>query len=137
LLRLLYGTRYLPAIPVLTVLCLVAVSQAVQLPLGPLLLARDQQNFIIFWASVMVVISITGCWLLIPHLGATGAALARGICHFVGATGFLVFIAVRLKVPLPVGRMVKLLLACTAMFVGVRLVLRPFPALPGLLIGIP
>jgi len=137
LLRVLYGARYLDAIPVLTVLGLVTVTMALQLPLGPFLLATEQQNFIIFWGSVQVVVSVASCLLLVPRLGATGAALSRGICHFVGVTGFLAFIVWRFKVPMPVGRMIKLLVACTAMFVAVRLVQRPLPALAGLVVGIP
>lgn len=132
----LYGARYVPAIPVLTLLAVVALTQALQHPLGPFLLATDQQNFMLFWGCVQVVISIACCLLLIPHFGAMGAALSRGIVHFIAVTGGLVFVVWRFKLPLPVGRMARLLIACTAMFAGVRLAVRPLPPLAGLLVGI-
>jgi lipopolysaccharide exporter len=137
LLHLVYGVKYLPAIPVLTLLGLIGMFQVAQFPLGSLMLAADRQNFIIFWGSVQVVISVVCCLLFIPHLGPLGAAVARGICHAVGATGFLLYISRSFKVQVPVLRIAKLALACGAMFVGVRLVGRPLPPLAAILVGVP
>ena len=137
LLQLLYGVKYLPVIPVLTVMALFALTQALQFPIGPFLLATEQQKFIIIWASVMVFINIGVCFLLIPPMGAVGAAYARGLCHLVGVIGFLIFMVRKLEVKLPLGKMARLLVACTAMFFAVRVVVGKVPSVPALLVGIP
>ena len=137
LLHLVYGVKYLPVIPVLTVMALFALTQAVQFPIGPFLLATEQQKFIIFWATVMVVVNISVCYLLIPHMGALGAAYARGLCHLVGVIGFLVFMVRKLGVKLPLGKMARPIIVCTAMFLAVRGVAGMLHAVPALLVGIP
>ena len=137
LLHLLYGVKYLPVIPVLTVMSLFALTQALQFPVGPFLLATEQQKFIIIWASLMVVVNVGVCFLLIPQMGALGAAYARGLCHLVGVVGFLVFMVRKLGVKLPLGKMARMLVTCTAMFFAVRAVAGMLPSVPALLAGIP
>jgi len=136
-LRIMYGVRYLPAIPVLTVLALFGLSLAVSAPAQHLLVAAERQIFYIGWMLVAGVIDVLGCLVFVPRFGALGAAYAKGISQVIAAVGFLTFMVRRFHVHLPLLRMLKLLLACTAMFLGVRLVVRLLPALPALVLGIP
>jgi O-antigen/teichoic acid export membrane protein len=137
LLRLAYGVKYVPAIPVLTTLALFALGQAASQPTQYLLVSAERQGFYLFWLLVAGAIDVVGNLLLIPRLGALGAALAKGVSQIIGATGFLVVLTWHFRARLPVARIVKVLAAAAVMFFAVRLVARPLGSLPALLLGIP
>jgi O-antigen/teichoic acid export membrane protein len=137
LLRLLYGARYLPAIPVLTVLSLASLSLAVSQPAQYLLVGAERQRLYIAWLGLGAIVDLAACLLLIPRHGALGAALAKGMGELVAGAGCLAYLALQLRARLPLRRMGRLLLACAAMFACVRLVGRPLPPLAALLVGIP
>lgn len=137
LMKILYGSKYVAAIPALSALSIFALSQALQYPIGPFLLAKEEQGFIIKWSTVMMAVDFALCLLLIPRHGALGAACAKGAAHFVGVTGFLVFMNRRLQVPIPVWRMVKMLIICSVMALSVYSMQRVLPPLGALAAGIP
>jgi O-antigen/teichoic acid export membrane protein len=137
LLQFMYGAKYLSAIPVLTVQPLFGLSLAVSQPSQFLLVTAEKQVYYIIWLAIAVAIAAAGNYLLIPHFGALGAAYAKGVAQLVGATAFLAFMVGKYKVTLPFGRMAKLLFACAAMFVGVKVIGRALPPLPALLVGVP
>jgi O-antigen/teichoic acid export membrane protein len=136
-LRIMYGVRYLPAIPVLTVLALFGLSLAVSAPAQHLMVSAERQVFYILWMCASGAIDVVGCLVLVPYFGAVGAAYAKGVSQVVAAAGFLVFMMRQFQVHLPLLRMLKLLVACTAMFLGVRLFVRLVPAVPAIVLGIP
>lgn len=137
LLRLLYGAKYLPAIPVLTALSLFALSLAASQPAQYLLVSAERQVFYLVWLIVAAAIDIVGNLLLIPPLGALGAAVGKGVSQFVAAVGFLGYMMRQFDVSLPWLRIAKLLAASAAMLGAVRLVGWRLPALPALVLGIP
>jgi len=137
LVELVYGARYLPAIPVLTALSVLSLSLAVSQPAQFLLVGAERQRFYLSWLCVAGAVGVAANFALIPGHGALGAALAKGAAGLVGAMGFLAYLTVVLGAKLPYGRMGKLLLASGVMFVGVRPLGRLLPALPALLVGIP
>jgi O-antigen/teichoic acid export membrane protein len=137
LLRLMYGAKYLPAIPVLTVLAITSLGLAISQPTQYLLVGAERQGFYIAWLCLAGVVDVGTNLLLIPAHGALGAALAKGASGVFGAIGFLTYLAVRFRARLPYGRMAKLLLACVAMFACVRLLGRPLTSLLALVLGIP
>ncbi len=137
LLRLLYGAKYLPAIPVLTVLSLFSLGLAVSQPAQYLLVGAERQRFYIAWLSLAGLIDVLGNLLLIPAHGALGAVFAKGAGEVFGGAGFLAYLLVHFRAKLPLWRMAKLLLACLVMFAGVRLVGHSLPSLLALLLGIP
>ena len=137
LLRIMYGAKYLPAIPVLTALSLFGLSLGVSQPSQYLLVAAERQIFYILWLVVAGAVDVVGNLLLIPHFGALGAAYGKGASQMVAALGFLTYMVVKFKVKLPIARMIKLLLAVTAMFFGVRAVIPFLPPLAGVAVGIP
>ena len=137
LLRLVYGSRYLPAIPVLTVLSILSFGMAASQPTQYLLVGAERQRFYILWLGLAGLVSVAANLLLIPRHGAVGAAVAKGAGGLFGAAGFLTYLVLVFRVTLPWRRIAKLLVACGAMFVCVRLVERWLPPLPGLLLGIP
>jgi len=137
LLRLLYGAKYLPAIPVLMTMSMFALSLAASQSAQHLLVAAERQIPYIVWLLVCAGLDVAGCFLLIPSHGALGAAYAKGISQLVAAAGFLGFMVWHFRVELPYVRIMKLLATCTAMFAGVRLIGRYLPSLLALLVGIP
>jgi O-antigen/teichoic acid export membrane protein len=137
LLRLIYGAKYLPAIPVLASLALFGLALTVSQPAQYMLVGAERQRFYIFWLCLAGAIDVAGNFLLIPRYGALGATYAKGASEIFGAAGFLAYLLVVFKAKLPIARMLRLLAACVAMFVVVRLVGHRLPPLLTLLVGIP
>jgi lipopolysaccharide exporter len=137
LLRLLYGARYLPAIPVLAVLSVLSLGLAVSQPAQLLLVGAGRNGIYIAWLCVAGLVSVAGNLLLVPAHGAVGAALAKGAGQATAAAGFLAYAWIAFRTRPPLWRMARLLLACAAMAVAVRLVGRNLAPLLALLVGIP
>lgn len=137
LLRLMYGAKYLPAIPVLTVLSLCALFVAVAKSTQDLLVGSERQKFYIVWMSVVGVVDLASNFVLVPRYGAMGAAYAKGATQILAGLGFLTYLVVHFKASLPLARAARLLVACVAMFFAVRAIeLRLHPLL-ALIVGIP
>jgi O-antigen/teichoic acid export membrane protein len=137
LVRLLYGARYLPAIPVLTALSILSLGLAVSQPAQFLLVGAERQRFYLASLGAAGAVSVVANLVLIPTHGAMGAAVAKGAGGLVGAVSFLTYLVVGFGAKLPYGRMARLLVASGAMFVAVRAVGRWLPSLLALLVGIP
>ncbi len=137
LLHVMYGAKYLPAIPVLTTLSFFALGLAASQSAQFLLVAAERQIFYIVWLLVSAAIDVLGCELFIPHYGALGAAYAKGISQLVAAAGFLGFMVLKFHVTLPVWRIIKLIVTCTSMYAGVRFVGSQLPPLLAVLLGVP
>jgi O-antigen/teichoic acid export membrane protein len=137
LLRLLYGSKYLPAIPVLAILSLFGVCRALAGPTEQFLIVTENQGFFIKWAGAVGIINALVNVLLIRKYGAVGAATAKVLSQVIAAAGFLAFMMLRYRVAFPIGRMIRLLFVCTVMYVGVRAVGRPLPSLGAILAGVP
>ena len=137
LLSLLYGAKYLPAIPVLAVLAVVSLSLAVSQPSQLLLVGAGRNGFYILWLCVAGIVAVAGNFLLIPAYGAVGAAFAKGAGQATAAAGFVGYVWIRFQARPPLWRMARLLLACAAMAVGVRLVGRSLPSILALVVGVP
>lgn len=137
LLRLLYGARYLPAIPVLAALSILSLGLALSQPTQYLLVGAERQRFYIGWLCLAGLVDVVGNLLLIPAHGALGAALAKGAGGIVGTLGFLSYLVIHLRARLPYGRMARLLGACVAMFLCVQFLEHRLPSLLALVVGIP
>lgn len=138
IMRLVYGTKYVAAIPVLMVTALFSVGRALQLPAQRLLSATENQSFMVRWGLLLAGVNVVTSLLLVPSGGAVGAAFSKGIVQTVAMVGMWAYTAKTFRVGLPVGRFVGLLIASTVMFGAVWLAARLVPGnvLP-LLLGIP
>jgi O-antigen/teichoic acid export membrane protein len=74
-----YGTRYLPAVPVLITAVLLGMPRIFQGVPETLLRAADRQDTILYWYGVTAVVNGLIDWLLIPRYAAVGAAWGNGI----------------------------------------------------------
>jgi O-antigen/teichoic acid export membrane protein len=106
-------------------------------PAQYLLVGAERQRFYILWLSLSGLMEVLGNYLLIPHLGALGAAYAKGISEVFGSIGFMIYLIAVFRASLPLARMARLLVACAVMFAVVRLIVGHLPALLALLVGIP
>jgi O-antigen/teichoic acid export membrane protein len=81
---MLYGQRYLQAIPVLAVAALFAIPRC-YMPAWDLLQASEQQRFLTLWMIVCAVVNVALDIWLIPKHGALGAAFANGLAQLAAA----------------------------------------------------
>src|SRR6266545_6131737 len=137
LMHLIYGVRYLPAVPVLGVLCLFSLALAASQSAQWLLVSAERQMFYMVVLVGAGLFDVLGNLLLIPSFGALGAAYAKGSSQLLAAAAFLAYMVWRFKVTLPFGRIARLLLAATAMYAVVRLLGEVLASLPAVVAGIP
>lgn len=137
LLQTLYGARYVPAIQVLTVLALFSVGKALLLPAQHLLVATENQGFLLRWGLVLAAVNVGVNLYLVPTHGALGAALAKGSVQIVASVGLWVFVAARFRVAMPILLLSKLMTIGALMFAGVRLLVAPLTPVAGVAVGLP
>jgi O-antigen/teichoic acid export membrane protein len=85
--RVIYGRQYIPAIPVLAAAASLAVLKPLLLPAQQFLQATEQQMFLIWWSLGCGVVNVVLDLLLIPRLGAFGAAIANGSAQGLAVIG--------------------------------------------------
>jgi O-antigen/teichoic acid export membrane protein len=74
-----YGDKYLGAVPVLIVAAILGIFRAFQEIPDTLLRAADQQRDLLTWMGITGAVNLLLDWLLIPHYGAVGAAWGNGL----------------------------------------------------------
>lgn len=85
----LYGRRYAPAGPLLSVVAAMAVGKCVMPLLQSLFQAAERQRAVVVWSCCCGVLNVSLDLLLIPHLGAMGAAIANGSAQLLAAAGLI------------------------------------------------
>jgi O-antigen/teichoic acid export membrane protein len=90
--RLLYGTTYLPLVLPLQILigslavtCIGAVG-------SPLVVGTGKQGFIAVWGTFVAILNLVLDLMLIPRYGAVGAALANSTAQVIGVLGGTVYV---------------------------------------------
>ena len=68
--RLVYGAKYIPAIPVLLVTALFSMGRAMQLPAQRLLSATENQGFLVGWGLLLAALNVGANFLVIPKAAA-------------------------------------------------------------------
>jgi O-antigen/teichoic acid export membrane protein len=85
--RVMYGSQYLPAIPVFIVVALLSIPRAILTPAQTLLYSAEDLGFVLKWGCVAAAINVLLDLALIPGHGALGAAWANGAAQtFAAAT---------------------------------------------------
>jgi O-antigen/teichoic acid export membrane protein len=87
IITLLYGTKYLPAIPVFAVVALFAIPKAILTPAESLLNSTGDLKFLLYWGGLCGAVNIALDLALIPHYGALGAAYGNGTAQTLGMLG--------------------------------------------------
>jgi O-antigen/teichoic acid export membrane protein len=136
--RVMYGSQYLPAIPVFIVVALLSIPKAALTPAQTLLYSAEDLGFVLKWGCVAAAINVLLDLALIPSHGALGAAWANGIAQTFAALTIwgrvLVRYPVRIDRPV-VLRLAAATLAMAAVVLGI--VAMPFDPLMKLSVAIP
>lgn len=132
-----YGTAYASAVPVLVVVAGLAVIRGALAPVQTLFYIAEKQAFLIRFSLLLGAVNIALDLWLIPRGGALGAAWANGITQALAAVGLTVFAARQLKLPVPVGALSRIALACIPMVGLVSGITLLLPSMPAIALGIP
>jgi O-antigen/teichoic acid export membrane protein len=117
--RVMYGSQYLPAIPVFIVVALLSIPKAVLTPALTLLYSAEDLGFILKWGCVAALINVLIDVALIPSYGAIGAAWANGIAQTVAALTIWGRVLVRYPVRIDMPVLLRLAAATLAMAIVV------------------
>lgn len=134
LLHVLYGPKYVSAIPALVVSSLFMIGRASLPPVQQLLMAIEKQSVLVKWGFACAVVNILLDLLLIRHGGATGAAWANGLAQAIAALGAWILACRAYPVVLPWTLFGKVLLCSSIAGLGAGVtafVLPPSVALIG------
>jgi len=115
IIRLLYGSKYLPAIPVLAVAAGLALFKPLLIPVQYLYRAHNRQAPMLMWNTFCGSVNIGIDWLLIPMLGALGAAIGNGVAQSLAVIGLWVIAGRIMGVKLDFQGLGKITVAMAAM----------------------
>ncbi|MGC1484104.1 MAG: oligosaccharide flippase family protein [Candidatus Acidiferrum sp.] len=136
--RVMYGSQYLPAIPVFIVVALLSIPKAILTPAQTLLYSAEDLGFILKWGCVAAVINVLLDLALIPSHGALGAAWANGAAQSFAALTIWGRVLVRYPVRIDVHVLLRLAAATLAMAIVVLgIVAMPLSALLKLCLAVP
>jgi O-antigen/teichoic acid export membrane protein len=133
----LYGVQYLPAIPVLAIAAAMAAPKPLLLPAQQLLQTEEKQGFLIGWSCFCAAINCALDILLIPSLGASGAAIANGSAQALAVGGIWTYAVRHSGVRLDFRRLGEISLSAAVMVSVAYPLGRALPPWPALLIAPP
>jgi O-antigen/teichoic acid export membrane protein len=136
--RVMYGSQYLPAIPVFIVVALLSIPRAALMPAQTLLYSAEDLGFILKWGCAAALINVLLDLALIPSHGALGAAWANGIAQTFAAISIWGRVLVRYPVRIDMPALLRLAAATLAMAaVVLGVVAMPISAVMQLSIAVP
>ena len=136
LIRITYGHAYLSVVPVLWIMCILSIPRAFQSHTESLLQATENQSFMVKWLVIAAFLNVTFDVLLIPRLGAVGAATANGAAQIIGVLGLLYRAGCMQDMAVQWRFFAGLWLSAAMMSAAVLPLVRIFPPLVGLPLGI-
>jgi len=136
LIRLLYGEKFVAAIPVLLVCAVLAIPKAFLEPAQMLLLSSEKQGFIVRWGVVCGAVNVLLDFLLIPPYAAVGAAMANGLAQTMAVLGLWVYATRSSNLQIPYSGLARIGTCGLVMAAVCGLVSRLLHPLPALLIGV-
>jgi O-antigen/teichoic acid export membrane protein len=135
--RLLFGVRYEPAIPVMALMAIMTIPKGLLSPAQQLLIAHEKQKFLVGWEVVAATVTITLDYYLIRRHGAIGGVWGNGIAQLIAVLGIWIFAIWQERLVLPWSALLRMLLSAGAMAAVARLCAVNLPPLQAALIGVP
>jgi O-antigen/teichoic acid export membrane protein len=136
--RVMYGSQYLPAIPVFVVVALLSIPRAILTPAQTLLYSAEDLGFILKWGCAAALINVLLDVALIPTHGALGAAWANGLAQTFAAVSIWGRVLLRYPVRIDMPALLRLAAATFAMAVVVLSIMAaPLSAVIKLSIAVP
>ena len=121
--RVVYGAKYVGAVPVLVIAALLAIPRAFQEIPETLLRAADRQKQLFQWMAITGVVNIALDFLLIPRYGAVGAAWGNGLGQAFGVIAIWIQARRFYRFSLPASTM-RLFVAASAMAASAYVIAR-------------
>jgi O-antigen/teichoic acid export membrane protein len=137
LIRLAYGSRYLPSIPIMAVVCVLAIPKSLLLPAQHLLQTTEHQKGLVIWQLICAIMNVSLDLLLIPKHAAMGAALANGATQLIAMLGMWGFAMKLFPLDLRLGSLARILLCGGGMTAAVLLLLQYLHGVAALVCGVP
>jgi len=131
LIRILYGRRFLEAIPVLAVLAVFAAAKALMLPAQHLLVAADRQAALLKVMAATAALNLVLDFALIPARGAIGAAFANSASQTAAAAAAWLAALHGFRTRFPGRSFLRLLMAAVSTGAVALALVHRLPALPG------
>lgn len=139
LMTVLYGSQYLPAIPVLAIVGALGFGRAFLLPVEQFCSAAERQDLMIRCTGYASVINLSLAYLLIPPFGSVGAAWCNGLSQLAGMAIGWGLLAKHHPIQIPWNRLARVIVSGLLMAFLVFLVSRfsiPWVSLiAGVLVG--
>lgn len=136
LLPLLYGAAFVGAIPAAQILVCAASISAVSAVGANLVWALERSDVDFYAGLVGASLSVLGGLLIIAPFGEIGAAVSRGMTQLAAVTIASWFLTQRLGFAIPVGALMRLLVAAALCGIAAHVTLALRDGLPGLVLAI-
>jgi PST family polysaccharide transporter len=135
--RMLYGTKYVEAIPLMALASLLAIPKALLSPLGSLMGATDNQHIVVRWTIGVAILNVAlDFWLIRAH-AAMGAVIANGVAQMVMAGVIFLEAARLLRIRLPIVPLIKLTASAAVMAAAIWILpMKGWAPLSAILTGI-
>lgn len=108
---LLYGPDFLDMAPILAILFVGSIGGAIASVSASMLFSLEEQSYMIRLNAVMVLLNVIVSLLLVPTLGAAGAALATCVSHLASNVLCMAYTTRHLQVTFPFRVLSRVLLA--------------------------
>lgn len=136
----LYGPRFAPAGPLLSLVAVMAIGKCLMPLLQALFQAAERQKAVVVWSCCCGALNVALDLLLIPQMGAMGAAIANGSAQLLAAAGLIYWAQRVLGIDWSLGRSIPGLLAglgsaLVAHAAGLAFTLAPVRLVAGILAG--
>jgi O-antigen/teichoic acid export membrane protein len=135
--RIMYGFRYIDAIPVFALMTLLVIPKALVAPAQWVLRAVEKQGFMVRWMIVSSIVTLTLDYFAIRRYGAIGAAWGNGLGQFVAVAGLWWYAAHAERLAIPWSELSRMAGAAAIMGVVAYSIARLLPPLAALLVAVP
>lgn len=131
LIHYLYGHDYIGAQRVLQILFMTAIITSLSKPASAILYGFEKQGFILRYGIILAVLNIVMNLLLIPRMGALGAAVGYGTIALLGSGGGIIYTCRLMRLRYPFGSLLKVLGSTIVMGICMQVVLWQLPGALG------
>jgi len=121
---------------VLALVALFSAPRALVAPVSQMVMATENQGFLLRWGFIMAAVNILLDVWWIPGGGALGAAFANGVSQTLAVVGIWAFAVYRLDFHPPTRSLIKMTISGVCMAVAAAAVAAVLPSLAAAILGV-